>query len=294
MRDWLRLIRFPLAATAAWDALACLALALAGGGQGLATYGVSSWALLALTSLLTYAFGMAANDIADRARDRTLAPTRPLPSGAVAVPAAVVLLVLLGLGALALGGGPAGDRRVVAVALALALLYDFLTKRWLVPGVLTMGGVRLANASVGVLPLVLAGAAPAYVLLAPFAIGLYAAGVTLWSTTEETDSETRRLIARLLLIGAFTLAGGLVWVISAVPTLGTFVAAGAVSSLAFARTPRAAPPKRQVLEMLLGLYFLSMCFATAANGGTLVVSLGAIALAMLLIWSSQLLVRALR
>ena len=69
MRDWLRLIRFPLAATAAWDALACLALALAAGGRGLATYGPAAWGLLALTSCLTYAFGMAANDIVDRARD---------------------------------------------------------------------------------------------------------------------------------------------------------------------------------------------------------------------------------
>ena len=294
MRDWLRLIRFPLAATAAWDVLACTAFALGVAGLGLGTYDVGAWGLLALTSLLLYAFGMLANDLADRRRDERLAPTRPLPSGRIRPGTALAVLVLLGAGTVALGGGAAGDRRVVLLALGLALLYDVLAKRWLVPGAMTMGAVRLANASVGIVPLVGAGRAPAWALLAPLAIGLYAAGVTVWSTTEEVDSRARRTAARLLLIAGFGLAGVLVWVAAGLPTLGTFVAAGAVSSLAFARTPRAGPPKRQVLEMLLGLYFLSMCFATVADGGTLVASLVALAIALALIWASQRMVRALR
>jgi 4-hydroxybenzoate polyprenyltransferase len=237
---------------------------------------------------------MVGNDLADRERDRKLAPARPLPSGRVSARAAGALLgagVALALG---LGGGPSGSRWAVGGALVAALLYDGLLKRFLVPGAVALGLARAANAATGVLPLVLAGAAPWTALLAPLAVGLYAAGVTVWSTTEEVDSTARRVVARVLAASGFLGSGLLPWQVAGRPTLSAVLAFGAVSSIAFARTPRPGPPRRQVLEMLLGLYFLSGGLLTAGDGGSLAANLAGIGGAFGLIYLSQRMVRALR
>ena len=63
-------------------------------------------------------------------------------------------------------------------------------------------------------------------------------------------------------------AATLVWVLGGVPTFGVMAAFGVASSTLFGRTPRttvvkqwreasASPAKAQVLEMLLGLYWLA-------------------------------------
>ena len=237
---------------------------------------------------------MAANDLADRKRDAELAPTRPLPAGEIRPGGALGLVLLLAGGAIALGGGPAGSREAVIAAVLIAAVYDFGTKHSLVGGALSMGLVRFANASIGVLPLVLSGAAPIEALLGPTAVGTFAAAVTVLSTTEEVDSRARRILTRVLATLAFVVAGLLPWLAVGRPTLAIVVAFGAASSIAFARTPKAGPAKRQVLEMLLGLYFLSFCLATAGDGGSMVVNFAALGLAFALIWASQMLIRALR
>jgi len=294
LRSWLRLVRLPLAPTAAWDATACLALALTFASRGLGAVDALGWVLLAATSLLVYGAGMAANDVADRKRDAALAPTRPLPSGEIRTGSALVVVLLLAAGAIAIGGGPAGSREAVIAAVLLAAVYDFGTKRSVVAGAFTMGLVRFANASVGVIPLIQTGAAPIEVLLGPAAVGAYAAAVTVLSTTEEEDGPARRVVTRVLATLAFVVAGLLPWLAVGRPTLAVVVAFGAASSIAFARTPKAGPAKRQVLEMLLGIYFLSFCLATAGDGGSLVVNFAALGIAFALIWASQMLIRALR
>lgn len=293
-RSWLRLVRLPLAFTAMWDAAACLALALTFAGIGLDAVAPLDWVLLVTTSLLVYCAGMAGNDLADRKRDAALAPTRPLPSGEIQAATAVVVVLLLAGGAIALGGGRAGSREAVIAAVLLAALYDFRTKRSVVDGALTMGLVRFANASIGVVPLVAADLAPPLALLGPAAIGMYSAAVTVLSTTEEVDAPARRVVMRVLATLAFVVAGVLPWLAVGRPTLAVIVAFGAASSIAFARTPKPGPAKRQVLEMLLGLYFLSFCLATAGDGGSMVVNLVALGIAFALIWLSQMLIRALR
>ncbi len=293
LRDWLRLTRAPLAPTAPWDSVACLGLALTAAGQELASVAWYAWGLLVLTSLCVYAFGMALNDLADRERDRVLAPDRPLPSGALSPRGATALVVLLGAAALALGGGPAGSRIATAIALLLALLYDVLLKANLAGGVATMGGVRFANAAIGVWPLVAAGAAPWTALLPPLAVGTWAAAVTLWSTTEEVDSARRRRLARALGVLAFGAAGALPWALSGKPTLAVLLAGGVVTSFGFARTPRKGPAKRQVREMLLALYFLSACIATGADGASMEASLASVGAAFVLVLLSQVWMRAL-
>ncbi|MFV1959178.1 MAG: UbiA family prenyltransferase, partial [Planctomycetota bacterium] len=207
LREMLRLTRAPFAPTAAWDVLGATALALAAGGRSVASLGLTAWTLLALTAVFVYAAGMVLNDLVDRERDRTLAPDRPIPRGDIPVRVAVLLFVVLAAGASLLGGGPAGDARLVWAAIVFSMLYDAFAKASVAGGALTLGLARGANAAVGVLPLVLARVAPAWTLLGPLAIGLYAAAVTLWSTTEEEAAPLRRVVARVLVLLAFLLAG---------------------------------------------------------------------------------------
>lgn len=313
LRSWIRVTRLPLAATAVCDSAACAMLALGAARLPLSTFAATDWLLLASTSLLLYLTGMAANDLADREIDARKDPRRPIPSGALSGRAVALAVVLLGTGAVLLGGGPRGEVYVVGAALACALLYDFVVRTPLVAAAASMGSVRLLNASIAVVPLVVSGAAPWPVLFGPLCIGLYSAGVTILSTTEEGDvparEKNRRLwTARIISALAFSAAAVLVWILGGVPTFGVMVAFGVASSAVFARTPKThtmrdgeripRPAKAQVLEMLLGLYWLAAVLAGAGHDGTIqnavIVSLGACVVAWGLAIGSQLFIRALR
>lgn len=289
---WLRLVRFPLAPTAVCDSFACglLALQLQGGTFG--DVAPTRWLLVAATSLTLYLTGMAANDFADRARDRTLNPNRPLPSGALSARQAAIAIGLLSIGSLLLAH-LAGSLLAAGVALAAALLYDFAVRRpwWL--AALTMGSVRFANASLLVLPWVLQGDVTPAALIAPALIGLYSTAITVWSTTEEMLAPGRIHGARVLICAAFGAAAGVAWWAAGALPVGAVVAAGVVSSTMFGRTPREGPAKRQVLELLLGLYLLASVFASATQDGAVGWGFVALAVAWLLMIASQLAIRAL-
>jgi 4-hydroxybenzoate polyprenyltransferase len=296
LRDWLALVRAPLAATAAFDAVACCAFARAAAGLSPFRALPEDWALLAATSLLLYGAGMAGNDWADRRRDALLAPTRPIPSGRIRPGAAAAWAFGAAAAAVLLGGGDLGSRLAVAAAVVLAGLYDLVPASRGLSGAPWMGGVRCANASVGVWPLVAAGAAPAWALLPPLAIGLYSAGVTVLSTAEEGGgSATRLLGARVLAAAAFAMAAGVAWLLPIVPSLGTvfgtLVAANVAVSALAGRTPRPGAVKVQVREMLLGLYFLAFVVAAAAGGDDPWLVGGAFAAAFAAIWASQRMMR---
>ena len=296
--DVLRLVRAPLAPTAATDAIACALLARSPGlSAGAAPLSVIDVLWLAATAMLVYVAGMAGNDLFDRTRDRTLHPERPIPSGKISAAAAAVLALLAAAGAVAIGGGPAGHRVAVVLALALALLYDAYAKDRLGIGCFAMGGVRAMNAVVGVAPLLLAGTTSPWALAAPFLLGLYSAGVTAHSTSEDRPQpyERRLLFARAAAFSAFAGAGILSLVGAGGVTLGAFVAPGFCLSIVFARVPRKAPVKAQVLELLLGLFWLDWILSTGGfPGSRWPEALGGFALAFGLIVSSQLAIRGLR
>lgn len=295
MRHWLRLARIPFAPTAILDALVCgwFAMQVAGVPAHLGLDLIHSlW--LALASTAFYVTGMASNDYADRERDVELAPTRPIPSGAIKPGAALAFVLICAAIGLATAGLVFGW---IAPLLTLTFigLYNGAAKHAFVPGVICMGMVRASNASLLALPVVMAGAAPAWVLLAPLTIGLYSASITVMSTTEDAASPPRQWLARLMSAAAFAAAAVLAWVGAGtpVPTFGVIIAFGAVSSTLFGRTPRPGPAKRMVLEMLLGLYFLEYVIATATYDGSLVVGLAGIAVAYALIYLSRVMIRAL-
>lgn len=290
-KDLLRLLRVPLAPTAACDSAACLLLALGAGGQSPASVAPVQWAALAATSLCLYGFGMGLNDVADREADRRKAPGRPLPSGRLAPGAALAVVLLLAAAAVLLALGQ-GTLPAALAALAAATAYNLRAKHDLVAGAMAMGAVRMANGALGVLPLVLGGLAPWWALAAPACIGLWSAGATVLSTTEESPSPQRMRAARSLAAVAIVGGCGLGMLAAGRVTLPGALLAPSLLGLAAGRLPKPGPAKRQVLEMLLGLYLLAG--AIAAGAGAFEVDLGAPILAFVLIYLSQRMIFALR
>lgn|GEM_PF-1924547 len=299
LRDWFRLARVPLAPTAAFDALACALLARGPGlaRDGAGALGLVDALLLAATSVLAYTAGMAGNDLADRVRDRTIHPERPIPSGRIHPAAAAAFVVACAALAVALGGGPAGHVAGPLGAVLLAALYNHLAKRRRVPGAIAMGGVRIANSATGVLPLLIAGTTSPLALLGPLLIGIYSAGVTILSTAEDRPGPAggRLLFARATSFVAYAGAGILSCVGARSLALGLFLAGAACTSLAFGRVPRRNSVRLQVLELLLGLYWLEAMLATGgARGSDWAFALTSLGAAVAGIYLSQIAIRALR
>jgi 4-hydroxybenzoate polyprenyltransferase len=104
-----------------------------------------------LSGALVYAGGVVLNDVADAARDRTLHPERPIPSGAVTPrDGARFGAALLGLGvvsAAVLANPWAGA--VAAAAALFAALYDFSGRGFRLTGAALLGLARGTNALTG-------------------------------------------------------------------------------------------------------------------------------------------------
>ncbi len=295
LKPWLRITRLPLAPTAVCDVVACTLLAVAvtdGAHVELAT-----WLQVGAVSLLIYAFGMTLNDLADREVDRFKDPSRPLPSGDLSQGPVAIAVVLFALGALALAQN-VGVFWCALTAIGFATLYDTTLKRRLVPGAVALGMVRASNASLVAWYYVIHLDAPWTLLLAPACIGLYSAAVVVLSTTEDVDRPERVWWARGMAATAFVGAALLAWLLGGQPTLGLGVAFGITTSTLFGRTPKPGPPKKMVLEMLLGLYWLAAVIAGGWHDGTIqgavISSFVALVIAWALAIGTQLMIRWLR
>lgn len=140
----LSLMRLRLLPSAVVDVFAGIAV-----GGGLAGLPIGSVLRTALASACIYTAGMVLNDVADARRDRELAPSRAIPSGAVARSTAAVLgIALLAIG-LAVVPWPAPGW-IAALVVGLVLTYDFgCTRRpWL--GAPVLGACRAGNLSLGI------------------------------------------------------------------------------------------------------------------------------------------------
>lgn len=133
LRDWGRLLRVSLFATAAADPL--VGVALAGGTPE------PRLALAPLASLGVYHGAMVLNDLADRRLDAERGRARPLVEGRIAPGAAALAVLALFAGGLALAwaaGGGAGLAWLGAAA-AVAVLYDLAGRGpWLGPALLAL------------------------------------------------------------------------------------------------------------------------------------------------------------
>ncbi len=202
MLDYLRLVRFPLVFTVLGDLWLGYATAM------------GSWALprvgLWLAGPCFYLAGMALNDWADRDRDRSLHPERPLPRGRIPAQHALLLgVVLLAIGLGLCWAQP--DRRTFALGASLGAMvvaYDLGLKRWALPGAIALGACRGLNVLLGVAG---AGAALGQAhagTAAATVVACYGFALTWVSTLEETRPWAGNMV-RWGLWGYFPLEAGL-------------------------------------------------------------------------------------
>ncbi len=141
----MELIRPPNLFTVPGDPLAGFILA-GGGGDG----DFAPAALTTLAACLLYMAGLIWNDCADDREDSRTRPGRPIPSGRVRRGHALAVASMMAAGGVALAWQAAPAAGYVALLLAaLVLAYNFVTRRHLVAGVITMGLCRGASVLLG-------------------------------------------------------------------------------------------------------------------------------------------------
>jgi 4-hydroxybenzoate polyprenyltransferase len=91
-------------------------------------------------------YGMALNDVVDARRDRTFAPLRPIPSGRVGLPTAVIVAMLGLLTALTASVG-FGDAAILLALVAAAGVLFFNAAGKFMPaiGIITLGLIHVVN-----------------------------------------------------------------------------------------------------------------------------------------------------
>jgi 4-hydroxybenzoate polyprenyltransferase len=207
LRDYLMLMRAPLAFTAIADGLVGCGLALSiSNASGSLLKHSNALILVAISSCAAYLAGMVFNDYFDRERDRTLKPNRPLASGRISAKVAFSLglfLLLLSITMAVLCGSHALYWNLGLILSVLA--YDGLLKSYRVAGSLAMASCRCLNILFGaaaITPLQandfrpFAGHNPAI----PMALAslCYIFSLTLLSTYEDEEAPTLSLLGGAL------------------------------------------------------------------------------------------------
>ena len=270
---WLRLLRLPNLFTVPGDPLAGAILAAATLGA------LPHWSAVAVAvgvSLVLYMAGLIDNDLADLKEDRRDRPHRPLPSGQVRVPHAMIAAAALLLGAVLLAGRV--NRECLAVAAALAatiLLYNHLLKRVPVVGPLAMGLCRGLSVMVGASVMGLAGlgANPA---LAGGLIAVYIAAVTAIAAGETTGKPVGRkrnlpatMLAFFFTLGAMGVYGSPAMSVpetTAMVSFGIYIAFALLAVLvaAVAAVRLGGKPEPRMVQKTIGLYIRNLLPIQAA------------------------------
>ncbi len=210
-----RLCRFPAVFTALADICAAFLLTHRDWQPG------TEFAALLVASAGLYLSGMVFNDVFDRHVDLKERPQRPIPSGQVSLPFAILFgsgLMLTGLIAAAFAGK---FSLLVALALCAAIfLYNGLLKKTPI-GPVSMGLCRFLN--------ILLGASSAATVVSDLwalpqiwyagAMGVYITGVTLFAKREAEGARISSLLPGLIVIdlGLGMLA---VWIGGLLPSWG--------------------------------------------------------------------------
>jgi 4-hydroxybenzoate polyprenyltransferase len=194
--DLARLVRAPAALSVPGDAVAGAAAAGCLGPRTVA---------LAGGAVCLYWAGMALNDWADRDLDAVERPERPIPSGRVSAPTALVVAASLTGAGVALAA-TAGGRRSLAVAVPLAVAvwgYDLRWKhtRW---GPVAMAACRGLDVLLGASPGRLARAVPDALLVAAHTVTVTA--LSRHETTGTTAALPRATLAATGAIAALAAA----------------------------------------------------------------------------------------
>jgi 4-hydroxybenzoate polyprenyltransferase len=182
---YFQLVRLPNVFTAMADII------LAGLAVGALPERWPAFVLLLLASCCLYCSGMVWNDIFDRRQDEKERPFRPIPSGRVKLPTAILFAMALMAGGVALALAVdtwAGRWYSVYFAAALCaaiFLYDGWLKRTAL-GPIAMGSCRFLNILLGLT--MAAGPIANWGFVLALVVGVYIAGVTWFARTEARDS----------------------------------------------------------------------------------------------------------
>lgn len=267
--SWMRLVRLPNVFTAIAD----VSMAYWIPRSGDAPLFTVSLAMIAASSAMLYAAGMASNDLFDLDEDRRDRPFRPLPSGAISPFAASVLTAALFAGALLASAAASTRSLVFASALAAAiLLYNRVHKRIDALAPAGMGMCRTLNVLLGASAASQAGDHETVGAVA-LANGVYVAGITLFARSEASRSPRKRLALGLavmaagLAIHAATLLvlranSPFAWIL----LLGTAALVGRFAMLA-RESQVPADVQRTVKTAILGLIAIDAAMAFAFAGG---------------------------
>lgn len=141
---YLQLMRFPNLFTSIADVLAGYLIV-----KGLKIGGLELLALFLSTSFI-YGGGCILNDFRDRKLDALERPQRPIPSGRVSTPEALILsIIFFGIGLITAFWAGKACFFVASLLVLLAVTYDVFTKDKPVLGPVTMGACRGANLLLG-------------------------------------------------------------------------------------------------------------------------------------------------
>ncbi|MFO0980359.1 MAG: UbiA family prenyltransferase [Planctomycetota bacterium] len=270
----LRLVRLALALSPIADVLAGAALA--------SPRTLPPMAALASTagiSLLLYLGGMTLNAIVDIEIDRVEAPSRPLPSGALSVATAWVLLALFW--SLAIAAAAVLSTRTlihVGAMLVLIIAYHGPCKSRNVAGPILLGSVRALNMLLGVL---VAAGWPSWRVLPPVLLyGACVFGVSLVARMEDADFCLARFRAGLAVaLGSLLVLASChgpsarpLFLVLALPAAATFSLVAWLRAAPIARDQGPRPAVRRLVILLLTGFYLFDAL-TALGTGRLLLAL---------------------
>jgi 4-hydroxybenzoate polyprenyltransferase len=224
---WLKLLRIPNHATAVADVLAGWLVVT--GAREIAPLPAEFWCV-AVSSICLYGAGMVLNDVYDLEVDREERPERPLPSGLLRPASAAAFggcLLVAGVAAAIAAAVISGHPAVAAVGVLLAAavwLYDRHAKPT-AAGPAVMGSCRALNWLLGMTAA--GGPVATHQWLIPVGMGLYVAGITLFSRDEAGEPKPGRLLlATLVMLVGLATAGLQTWLMARSAGGGAWLAAG--------------------------------------------------------------------
>jgi len=263
LRAYLQLIRLPNAFTALADVaagfLAC------GGGPGELRQAL----FVAMASVCLYTGGIVLNDVCDIDVDRRERPSRPLPSGRVALARARVMAIgLLAAGLTAGALATVASGTVAALLVGLIVLYDAWAKHVPLVGPLSMGSCRFANVLLGATA---ASAGQSFPWIPAFLIAGLVVAATMLSRDEVVGGLRRGVLEASLVLGLIaTLAA--VWLRAGGRDawgwmfLLVFLAFTGPALARAWRTPSPAAIQGGVKRLVLGIIPLDAVVAAGAAG----------------------------
>jgi len=218
---YLQLLRLPNVFTAIADvAMGFLVTRLAFPQEDASSVTIATFVMLVLASVCLYLAGMVLNDLFDVEVDRLERPTRPLPSGRVAIAMAARLgygLLLLGVACGWAAAYLAGDMRpgIVASLLAIAVVaYNRLLKQT-PAGPVGMGASRALNVLLGMSTSIEPWGEWNWMVAT--GVGVYIIGVTWFARSEATESQRFELLLGTAVIVAGL--GLLAWSLHSMPAV---------------------------------------------------------------------------